>query len=87
MEIHSEQCIDFRRYKYFYNGWIARKDRQTNQSELFYQGKWTPWQFGTDLDLLAHFGDTDVSELSDCERDRMLLQKEMNKKANEGKTI
>lgn len=79
--------IDFKRYKYYYNGWIARKDRQTNKSELFYKGKWTSWEFGTDLDLMANFGDTDLVELSDNDRNKKLLLEKMKTKIENSRTI
>ena len=82
-----EQKIDFKKYKYFYNGWIARKDKTTNKTELFYQGKWTPWEFGMDLDVSAHFGDTDIAELGDNDRDKELLRESIKRKIEGGKTI
>lgn len=78
--------IDFKKYKYYYNGWIARKDRETGKTELFYNGEWTPWKFGMDLDAKTRF-DTDLEELNDNAKDRKLLIEEMKFKIEQHRTI
>lgn len=55
--------IDFQKYKYYYNGWIARKDRKTGKTEMFVNGSWTDCSFPYDIDLMAHVGDEDALEL------------------------
>ena len=79
--------IDFKKNKYFYNGWIARKDKTTNKTELFYKGEWTPCEFGQDLELRAHFGDNDMVELGDNDRDKKLLRESIRQKIKERRTI
>ncbi len=81
--------IDFKKYKYYYNGWIVRVNKETSEAEMFMNGNWVSCKPGTakNLDLQAHFGDTDVSELSDCNRDRTLLLEKMKFKIENGKTI
>lgn len=78
--------IDFKKYKYFYNGWIARKDKTTNKTELFYKGTWTPWVFGHDLEWYVNFED-DMVELSDNDRDKKLLRESIRQKIKERRTI
>jgi hypothetical protein len=82
--------VDFSKYKYYYNGWIARTNKETNETEMLLNGKWVLCKPGTAnrLDLQAHFGDEDLVELSpNSERDRRLLEEEMEKKIRLGKTI
>lgn len=81
--------IDFKKYKYYYNGWIARVNKKTGEAEMFMNGNWVSCKPETAkrLDLQAHFGDTDVSELSDCNRDKSLLLEAIKSKVRNRSNI
>lgn len=81
--------VDFKKYKYYYNGWVARVNKETGKTEMFLKGVWVLCKPETvkTLDLQAHFGDSDVSELSDSNRDKKLLLKIMKLKNENGKVI
>lgn len=79
--------VDFDKYQYFYNGWVARKDKKTNKTEKFIKGKWTLFNFARDISITAHVGDEDIMELyEDSEQflqeelERLKLKSELNKK-------
>lgn len=55
--------IDFDKYQYFFNGWIARKSKRDGKTEIFRDGQWVACKFKTDINLMAHVGDADVVEL------------------------
>lgn len=77
--------VNFQKYDYFYNGWIARRDKKTGQSELFVNGKWQPTRFAHDLNAMSDTGITDVIKL-DVNASNF-LQEQLARKIQDGKTL
>jgi hypothetical protein len=75
------QDVDFKNYQYFFNGWIARKNKKTNKTEMFRGGKWIECTFKRDINTMAHVGDEDVMEIDSSEQ--KFLQEQLNKKLKE----
>jgi hypothetical protein len=69
------QNMDFEKYQYFFNGWVARKDKETGETERFIDGKWVIYEFSRDIQLMAHVGDEDVIELDSS--DASFLEKQL----------
>lgn len=76
---------NFKKYKYYYNGWIARMDKKTGKSELFVKGEWKPTEFVHGLDLLAGASNSDVMQLD--VNSSQFLEALLNKKIHDKKTL
>jgi hypothetical protein len=76
-----EQNIDFEKYKYYFNGWIARTNKQTNKTEKLIKGKWVVYNFTRDIDTMAHVGNEDVMEIE--KHSEQFLQEQLNSKLKE----
>ncbi|MCL1892429.1 MAG: hypothetical protein FWF97_04055 [Alphaproteobacteria bacterium] len=74
------QTVDFKKYQYYFNGWIARKNKKTNKTEMFKDGQWIECKFKRDIDLMAHVGDEDVMEIGSP--NKQFLQEQLNGKGS-----
>lgn len=79
------QKVDFKKYDYFFNGWIARKNKTSGKTEMFVNGQWTATTFPRGLENMASIGDEDIVKLD--ERYSMFLQEQIKAKIAKGKGI
>ena len=77
--------VDFQKYDYYYNGWIARRDKKTGRSELFINGKWQITRFAHDLNFMSDVGFTDIIKLD--ANAYKFLQEQLARKTKDGKTL
>ena len=71
------ESIDFKKYRYFHNYGIIRMDRETKKLEHFIHGRFVETVFKTDIEVRAHDGFDDLSELEDIPRSIRLLKEEL----------
>lgn len=76
---------DFKKYDYFYNGWVARLNKKNGKSELFVNGTWKPAKFANGLNLLAGAGSSDVVKLDATSS--KFLQELLDKKIKDSNTL
>ena len=59
--------VDFKKYKYFFDGFIIRMDKKTKKTEMFVKGKFVDTIFKTDITEKAKSGFDDMVEIKDAD--------------------
>ena len=80
MTEEKDKLIDFKKYRYFYNGAIFRMNRENKQVERLWKGEFYLIHPTRSFDEKINDSFDDLSELfENSNRDIDLLQRELNK--------
>ncbi len=72
--------IDFKKYKYFYDGSIIRVNRETQKTEMLYNGKFIEISPKKSYEDMAKDPHTDATEITEGAKINMeLLKRELTK--------